>query len=290
MARSEREHARHPLRTYLGWLTFYAIAIILLAVFFLKIAGELHTYNTPVGTVQLSIPYSKYLVGETISFAVTNNYNSAITVANNCPEEPLAVYKLVKSKWQRIHATAKISDCKNKSRFIEIPAKKTVTSNFTAWPSLFKTPGKYRAALFVEYFNSVSYQDFEVVKKPAMPKITKTQPSVSSPQLQTTIPNASQYENEANDEGEESGASSRSTSSSSPKQKTISVVGGGSITVRYSSNYITVLSVNPQSGCYREGGSSGTFVEVTFKCGETETQLQLWVSGGVLQKKIEQDD
>lgn len=278
---------KDPKRSYIRWGLFYIIVVLAVMYTLMQLANGIHTYNTPVGTVELKIPYNKYLVGETISFAVTNNYNSAISVANNCPEEPLAVYKLQNKKWVRIHDKAKAKDCKDKSRFIDIPAGKTVQSNFKSWPKLFSKPGKYRVAVFIEYFNTVAYQDFEVIKKPAVAKTTQP-PAVSSPQVSTPSSSRQSVTTPENDDAtEEEDGSAATSPPSTPKKQTVSS-GANSITVQYSATYITVLSIN--SSCPHEGGSSGSFVEVTFKCGGTETQIQLWLSGGVLRHKIEVGD
>lgn len=294
MIRSESEHIKDPKRTYIRWGLFYIVVILAAAFFLIQIANGMRTYNAPSGTVQLRIPYDKYLEGETITFAVTNNYNSSISVANNCPEEPLAVYKLVGNTWKRIHDKAKAKDCKAKSRFIEIPAGETVRSNFGAWPNLFDEPGKYRVAVFIEYFNSVSYQDFEVIKKPKIvkKKTTTSQhpaPSVVVPQLPSSTSSTSSTSNKSDDEEEQQVSTGGGSTSQIIGQKTVST-GAGSITVEYSSSYVYVLSISPAAGCSREGGRSGSFVEVTFKCGGNETQIQLWVSGGTLRQKIEQGD
>lgn len=296
MIRSEQFHSQHPYRAYIGWALFYT-AMLLSAVFlFLTFANSLHSYDAPVGGVKLKIPYSKYLVGETVTFSVTNNYNATINIVNNCPKEPLAVYRQVNDDWNRVHATSKVSSCSEKLRTITIEPGKTVSGSYKNWPALFKRPGKYRVAVFIEYFGSVAYQDLTIVKKP---KATSTNSSNSNsktvvlPSPSSGSSGTTSVQRDSDDDDEEEGTQQPSTQppSSGTQSATIPVGSKGTVVLSYTSTQITVVSVSPSSGCWYEGkrpGYTGTFIEITFKCGG-ETQLQAWLSGGNLRTKIEND-
>ncbi len=183
----ELDYARNPRTTYLKWGVLYVIFFTLLAIIFLLVAGRIHTYSAAQGSFELSLPYAKYLVGEPIIFTFKNNFNSSVYVTDDCPNEPLAVYKLEGTTWVRIHDVALSDSCANKDRQIVIPAGGQRVGDFSAWKNLFATPGKYRIVAYVEYFDAMPYQDFEVIAKPT--------PAVATPSPTTTPTNTNTNEN-----------------------------------------------------------------------------------------------
>lgn len=295
MIRSEDFHAKHPYRAYVGWALFYIVLILAAVFIFLQFASSLHTQSVPQGSVTLKIPYAKYLSGEAITFSVTNNYNSTISITNNCPQEPLAVYRQINKTWRRTHATSKVNTCSEKLRTITIEPGQTVSGSYKNWPGLFKTPGKYRVAVFVQYFGAVAYQDVIIVKRP------KTSASSTSSGSSTTktivVPGSSSANssssagNQTNDNDNDDQPAAVQPPTQSSQSATIPVGGKGTVVLSYTSSQITVVSVTPNAGCSYEGtrpGFIGSFIEITFKCGG-ETQLQAWLSGGALRTKIEND-
>lgn len=162
----ELDYVQHPWRSRIRWTLVYVLIIASLVIIAYLTIGRIRTYSLPTGGVQLSVPYTRYLVGETVSFSVRNNYDSSIFVANGCPAEPLSVYKYANNTWTRIHDKTDIQNCHNQERSVEIPAHTNLTATFADWPHLFNSPGKYRIALQVQYYDAVPYQDFEVVAKP----------------------------------------------------------------------------------------------------------------------------
>lgn len=274
-------HRYHPRHSHVRWGIFYLLLTVAIAAAGITWSHSLRTYTLPSGSIELEIPYSTYLVGEPITFQIKNNYNSKIYIPNHCPSEPLAVYRLESDKWKRIHAKTSLKKCPNTERSIEIEAGQIESGNYTNWASLFQKPGTYRIAAMVDYFNSVSYEDFKVIAKPKPGVVAKT------PTTQQTIqPSSSPTTNSS----PTTPTTTPTTTIPSLPKKTISV-SGGSVVVEYSSSRVYVLSISPSSGCTYEGGQSGTTVEITFKCGgEDETQLQLWVSNGQLIQRVEQDD
>jgi hypothetical protein len=128
---------------------------------------------------------------------------------------------------------------------------------------------------YVDYFNVAPYQDFEVITKPAKQKVY-----IQIPRQSTSTDGPGQQNGGDEAYGEEESAHISLT----PYSVTTS---RGMIAVNYSSTYIYVTSVRPAPGCTYEGGRSGVFIETTFKCPSGETQVQLWLSGGRIQQKIE---
>ena len=154
---------RHPYRFRILWAVVYISAISLVTLLIGLAATGIRTHSLPVGSVKLSVPYSKYVVGETITFTIQNNYNSLIDVVNNCPAEPLAVYYQINGSWVRQHDTAALDECPNEDRQVSVPAGGVAQGSFKPWPNLFSKPGKYRIVAFVEYYNALPYQDIEVI-------------------------------------------------------------------------------------------------------------------------------
>jgi plastocyanin len=180
--KGELSYAQGSRRVRLFWVVFYIALAVVVAFGLYQAANHIRTHTLPVGQVQLSVPYSKYLVGEPITFTIKNNYNSPIYVANQCPAEPLDVYRQEAGVWVRLHDTATLSDCTDEQRQILVPPNAAVNGNFNAWRNLFSRPGKYRVVVFVEHYNALPYQDFEIITKPA--------PAPALAPISTTAPNS----------------------------------------------------------------------------------------------------
>lgn len=179
---NELRHLLHPIGLRIFWIGIYIFLAAFTVTGFTYAATQVRKHTLPVGKVELSIPYSKYVAGESIEFSLKNNYNSSIFVLNNCPTEPLAVYYQENGKWVRKHLTASHDACSDEDRQVAVAAGKTVTGNFNAWQSMFAQPGKYRIVAFVEYYNSLPYQDIEIVAKvDTQTQITDDSASIYSP-------------------------------------------------------------------------------------------------------------
>jgi len=176
----ELNNMRHPSRLRIFWVIVYISIIAIIVAVAGVSASQLRTHIIPTGTIQLSVPYSKYVVGETVSFSIKNNYNSSIYVINKCPQEPLAVYRQENNKWVRQHDYALEENCPEEQRQVITVAGGTVNGNFAAWPNLFLKPGKYRIVAFVEYYNALPYQDIEVIAGTSKTNMTSQQTPVTS--------------------------------------------------------------------------------------------------------------
>lgn len=265
---SELRSQHHKKLRFALWTVVYVlIAVAVLGALFL-VAKRIKTHTLPVGSIELIIPHSQYVVGEPITFQIVNKMNADIYVQNKCPTEPLEVYKQKGTTWVRLHETTSEKNCPKENRQVAIPASSTMTGNFLAWPNLFKEPGKYRIVALVEHYNAIPYQDFEIIVPPA----PAPEPAPAIVQQTTS--------------GSSGGGSSSGSNQQTLRLKTISV-SGGSLSVQYSSSRIYVLSISPNRGCVYEGGRSGPSVEVTFKCGQSQTQLNLSLRSGQLVQNVE---
>ncbi|PIZ62693.1 hypothetical protein COY17_02125 [Candidatus Saccharibacteria bacterium CG_4_10_14_0_2_um_filter_52_9] len=192
-------YTRNPRHFRILWAVAYIVIFILLIAGLYAAASRIRTHTLPVGSIELSVPYSKYAVGETVTFSIKNNFNSQAYVTNSCPAEPLAVYRQDGSKWVRIHDQASEGDCPDEQRQVGIPAGGTTNGNFAAWPNLFSQPGKYRIVAYVQHYNALPYQEIEIIARPATSaNQTPTQQSTSgttSPSIQTQPTENEPYDN-----------------------------------------------------------------------------------------------
>lgn len=270
-----------PFKTRIKWgLLYLAVFCIFMSGLYIA-ANKIKTHTLPVGQIELTVPYSQYLVGEVVSFSLKNNYNSPVYITNNCPSEPLAVYRLEEGVWKRQHETTSKNNCPNQERQVSIPANGVVHGTFEPWRNLFSKPGKYRVVAFVEFYNYLPFQDFEIITPPAKFVAQKTSSTSSQGTQKTQTPSSSTPSQAPT-------APSNSQPYTEKKSKTVSV-SQGSISVQYDSTTIYVVSIAPASGCRYEGGRSGRTVQVTFKCGEKETQITLSIVNGNLVQKVEND-
>ncbi|MEI7683345.1 MAG: hypothetical protein WCJ24_03560, partial [Candidatus Saccharibacteria bacterium] len=181
---SDLRNMQHPMRLRILWVLVYLTIAGLVFSGVYAAADRVKTHTLPVGQVQLAIPYSKYLVNEAVSFTITNKYNSPVYVLNNCPGEPLAVYRQEGGKWVRVHDQASVSDCPLEKRQVSVPANGVVNGTFAPWHNLFTKPGKYRVVAFVEFYNALPYQEFEVISAPP----PAAPPAASSPTSKPSSP------------------------------------------------------------------------------------------------------
>ncbi len=184
--RGELSYVQHPRGTHIAWGIFYLCLFATLIALFLIFAGRIRTYFMPTGAVQLTIPYKTYLVGEPITFTLTNNYDSPIYVTNSCPGEPFAVYRKEGNTWVRIHSTTNPANCVNTDRQVKVAAGGQQSGSYANWPDLFSQPGSYRVVAYVEYFAIAPYQDFQVIAKPVIPAPVIRAPKVITITPQTT--------------------------------------------------------------------------------------------------------
>ncbi|MCA9325571.1 hypothetical protein KDA23_05945 [Candidatus Saccharibacteria bacterium] len=200
----ELRHSANPWRMRIIWAISFVVLVVLLLFAFYRVFDRIQTYSLPNGSVELSVPYSKYLVGETITFTVKNNFNSSIQVSNGCPGEPLSVFRYEKHKWVQIHDKTNIKNCADQERTVTIPANQSMTASFKNWPHLFNKAGKYRIVMRVDFYNSLPYQDFEVINKPkayAAVHSGSGQPSTSTKSSTSTQQNGVSEHEDANEGG-----------------------------------------------------------------------------------------
>jgi hypothetical protein len=210
--KGELFHTLYPKRTKIDWTVFYIALIFVVFGLIYVAADHIKTHGVVTGNIVLSTPYSKYLLGENVSFSLTNKYNTAIYVTNQCPAEPVAVYYQESGKWVREHDTASIKDCPSENRQVSVPANSTVTVNLAPWHNLFTRVGHYRLVSVIDGYSTLPYIDFEIVSPP--PVIA----AVTNPTSSSATQNSSNHGE--NDDSSTRGPSSTPSSTPSTPAKT----------------------------------------------------------------------
>jgi hypothetical protein len=117
---------------------------------------------TPSGfSVTVSQPV--YHVSQVVTVTLTNTSAVNEFIVNNCPHEPLAVYRLTNNRWQRITATTTLTTCVGQPSTYELPAGSNITTDYRHWPSLFSQPGDYRIVFTPEFYTHGVSTQFKVV-------------------------------------------------------------------------------------------------------------------------------
>src|SRR5665213_417620 len=98
----------------------------------------------PASGIGVSVGQPQYKVGQDVTVTLSNATPNNVYVTNNCPNEPLAVYKLENNSWVAINAATNISKCADEPRNYEIPADRSIKTDYRYWPGLFAQAGHYR--------------------------------------------------------------------------------------------------------------------------------------------------
>ena len=151
---------RHNLQRYK--LTTPYIAIFLM----IGLVGyQASTYlfaETTTGKMELTVEQPVYNRGEPVRFTLHNHSSSPVYVINNCPGEPLEVYRQQAGQWQRIHERANDAKCQGAPRQYPIAAQSRVSATYNFWPGLFDEAGRYRIVAPVEPTGDRPVAEFEV--------------------------------------------------------------------------------------------------------------------------------
>lgn len=152
------------LENYKNAIVFAGIIIAALAVI---IAVRLTTPSghpiLPRDAVEIILSKSQFTVGEEIYFGILNNSDRVLKIENECPKEPLEIYKLVKGAWQHIKGAAKVK-CSQKNIALEPGELKG--SSFLPWQDiLFNSPGTYKIVVEIEGYKSEFEEIFTIISR-----------------------------------------------------------------------------------------------------------------------------
>lgn len=173
-------------KIHLLWIIFYFLLIGGTVSFGSNLYEKYNEDQLPDGNIELLINKTKYQLGETVEFTVINHFPTTIYVTNQCPKEPLNVYRWQNQKWIQIHdeATSEDSECYSQERNVGILPENSRSYNFKDWPNLFKEPGVYRIAMTVNHYGDLPFQDFVILEAP---KIIEILPEASRVKLPVII-------------------------------------------------------------------------------------------------------
>lgn len=163
-------------------LIILIIIIVLAGIFFTfqKYAGEKSVLNLrdigefvgnfikkiifpkiPAGSIEIITDKESYKTGEEIFFAVQNKTDETFRIENECPREPLEIYRLENGKWRHLRASSYVK-CKGNEVIILNPYELKGAS-FLPWGNfIFDKPGKYKLKLEIIGFESSFEKEIEI--------------------------------------------------------------------------------------------------------------------------------
>lgn len=166
MSGTPENKKKNKYKRILAWTFFYIVIFIGFLITIYWQANKVNTLQFPQGEILVSTSKTKYTVGDTINYTITNKLVNSITLIDHCPNEPLHIYEWENYQWVRIHSKENTSQCASSKNYI-IKPNKSITFNFNNYPKLFSSPGIYRIVAYADNYTALPYADFEVVAKPA---------------------------------------------------------------------------------------------------------------------------
>lgn len=200
-------------RFYIPWIVLYAVLILGTVAFGASLYKTHDENQLPPGHIELKVNKTRYQLGEVVAFTVINHFPTTVYVTNECPEEPLNVYRWENEQWVQIHdiAEGEDSECYTEPRNVPIPSEGSRSYTFTEWPNLFTRPGVYRIATAIDHYGDVPFQDFVIlepaevieVTQPTIPATSAVTPPAEIFQEEIYEEEESEHENEEKHEREE---------------------------------------------------------------------------------------
>lgn len=97
----------------------------------------------PIQEVTITTDKTKYNQGDIIKAVIRNNLNTSIWyIPDDCPTEPLNVYKFINNNWKQVHFATRAL-CRLIRHHIEIKPGTVKDISYEYWKGFFK-PGKYK--------------------------------------------------------------------------------------------------------------------------------------------------
>jgi len=152
-------------------IIFFAVFIIIQYIFSsCQTPEEIPTNQAPIVVKTLK---TKYSPSQPVSVEIKNNTDQIITIKNDCPSEPLDVFKYEIDKWTEKTASPTLS-CENATDFtIEANSKKIIT--YESWNfALFSELGRYKIDLNLNINDeekTFSSNEFTIVEEGIIKKL-----------------------------------------------------------------------------------------------------------------------
>lgn len=150
------------LENYKNAIVFAGIiAAALVLVLIVKLSMPLGRPALPRDAIEIVLTKEQYKIGEEIYFGILNKSDRVLKIENECPREPLEIYKLVKGDWRHIKASAKI-ECSQKHIVLEPGELKG--STFLPWQNiLFNSAGTYKIVVEAEGYKNEFEKIFTII-------------------------------------------------------------------------------------------------------------------------------
>jgi hypothetical protein len=145
----------------------YAVPLLIFGLFAkvgYRSTRALFAESAPTTGISISSEQLQYVVGQEVSVLLSNSTTTKAYVVNNCPDEPLAVYRLENNKWVSIHIGTDASKCAGEPSDYEIPPSRSVKLSYQYWPNLFQQVGEYRIQANIEPSSEGPSTTFRIVK------------------------------------------------------------------------------------------------------------------------------
>lgn len=203
------------IRFNLSWILFYVVLTGAMVTYAKTSIIKYEEQKLPSGHIELKLDKVEYQLGENINFQVVNHFPVGIYVINQCPSEPLYVFRWENDEWIQIHDKVEDADseCYLEPRNILINSEGGREYDFHEWPNLFKDPGVYRIALAIEGYDDIPFQDFKILEPvetieieqntqalPVVAPVLVPEPIPVEPIIETVIEEEYYYEYEYDDD------------------------------------------------------------------------------------------
>ena len=108
--------------------------------------------STNVSAITITPAKTDFSQNQLVTVKIKNNTTSDATVKNDCPGEPLDVFKKNGDAWQQLSATSKEIDCSSYTPEFQLKAGEEKTLTYNLWNhALFGDLGTYKIAAEVKY-------------------------------------------------------------------------------------------------------------------------------------------
>jgi len=161
----KRQLFPYSLRRTVLWICFYSLMALSVWGIVNFARQDLSDSSGSIeGQVVLSTDQQRYEVGDEVVFTINNDSASKIFITNDCPQEPLIVYRWNNDMWQRIHEKAPLGSCADQARQVAIDSYDSLSGSYKNWQKLFEEPGIYRIAVVVNGYDGLAFRDIEILQ------------------------------------------------------------------------------------------------------------------------------
>lgn len=143
----------------------YIAAFAVLAGVGYQLTTSLSAQTLTSGSVTVTTDKLVYRAGDEIRFIITNDTPTTVYILNQCPAEPLEVYRQEGSGWRQLHDEAVYtSKCDGEPRqFAVKPDGGTASATYRYWDNLFTVDGRYRIVAPLQGLTDRPSTEFTIV-------------------------------------------------------------------------------------------------------------------------------